>query len=378
MYDNINDDGQRPFSGNVNAAGKAVAAGALDPDERVIVYERMSTGNVVYELVKDSSADRGFSRKERKKYAPGENSKLDAQTIAGVVGDIRTLFPEGPDWGFAFGSHGLGWIPKSNTVTISRKSGALPAVTEHPFAELWAERENSPTRYFRGYGQNLDVSEFVDALDGWEWDFILLDDCFMASVEALYDMRSLADYIIASPTEIWVEGFPYDRVVQSVFGDWTETGFIEVAGQFVDYYERQRPDYACATVAVVKTAEMDALAETVRRLNLGFGELNPETQNIQSFERISTPSHVFYDLDHYLSTIRGGTMPAEYNAFRAQLDRTVVYCNSTKRFFSIFDHGGYVDVKHFSGLAVFIPWSGTNPLMDMYRQTAWYEYVYAP
>jgi hypothetical protein len=382
MYDNINDDNHRPFTLNVNAAGRAVGEGALDADERVVVYERMSSGNVVYELVRDSSNPGGFDKKERKKYVPGVHSSLDTETIAAVVGDVRALFPENPDWGFSFGSHGMGWIPKSNSVTISRREGVHFGATEHPFAELWAERINSPTRFFRGYGQNLDISEFVDALGRWHWDFMILDDCFMASVETLYDMRTLADYIIASPTEIMIEGFPYDRVVRTVFAEWSEAGFAGIGKEFVDYYAGRSGDVPCGTVAVVKASEMDALAETVRKLNLRTGELvsAKDVEGIQFYEGFSTPAHVFYDLDDYLSRLRGTTTPADYNAFKAQLGRTVIYAGHTPEFYSAFpkgSHGSYIPVEHYSGLAVFIPWSGTIPLIDMYWQTDWYKYVYA-
>lgn len=384
MYDNIGDP---YFSTNVDAAGKAVAAGALDRDEKVVVYHRMSSGNAIYELVKDASAQKGFSKEELKKYAYGENAQLSKETMAAVVGDIRALYPDASEWGLAFGSHGRGWIPKSSTVSVARKATPqAETASQHPYSFLWEYIENPLTRFFESNRrEKLDVSEFIDALDGkqgdrWEWDFIILDDCFMASVEALYDMRSLARYLIASPTEIMMEGFPYDRVVESVFGDWSETGFMDVGEGYVDYYRGKSDDYPCATVAVVKTSEMDALAESVKRLNLMNGESDPYEYGIQYLERFYTPGHLFYDLGHYLETIRKNSVPTEYNAFRVQLDRAVVYAGHTERFFSAFggDGGGYVTVNpdHFSGLAVFIPWSRTASLWEDYRQTAWYGYVY--
>ncbi len=110
MYDNIGDW----FEYDVREAGKAVAAGALAPDERVVVSHRnyaSSSGgkstSTIYELVKDSKASEGYTRNDLKKYADGENESLSKETIAGVVGDVRDLFPEAEGWGLAFGSHGL-------------------------------------------------------------------------------------------------------------------------------------------------------------------------------------------------------------------------------------------------------------------------------
>jgi len=375
MYDNINNDGSKPFSENVRAAGEAVAEGALDADERVIVYEKLATGDVVYELVRDNAAADGYSQRELKKYAQGENSSIDAATMGRVLADIRRAIPAA-HYGFAFGSHGLGWIPKSVGAGTIARSSAWKGAADHPFAEVWAERENPLTRYFQGYGK-LDVLEFVDALDDFEWDFIILDDCFMASVEALYDMRGLADYIIASPTEILIEGFPYDRVVRTVFAGWPDAE--GVGREFVEYYRAKPKNQQSATVAVVKTAQMDALAETVRALNLKINEL-ASVEGIQYYERISRPAHLFYDLDDYLRVTREATMPTEYKAFKEQLKLTVTCSEHTDSFYSQYRDGtvggAFVPITSYSGLAVFIPWSRTASMLDMYRQTAWYKYVY--
>ncbi len=370
MYDNINNDPGKPFTENVNAAGRAVANGALDRDERVVVFEQTASGNVIYELVKDISATKGFVKKEWKKYKQGENTGLDVESMRRVVGDVRSLFSDTQSWGFAFGSHGLGWLPRSNTQEISRKIDRTfdPSVPEHT------------TRYFRGYGK-LDVSEFVEALRGWKWDFIILDDCFMAGVEPMYEMRSLAKYIIASPTEIMLYGFPYDRVVTTVFDDWSESGFVSVAREFVDYYKSQ-PSHRSATVAVVKMEEMGLLALAVKKLNLRENEVTT-TEGIQHYEAITKPSHLFYDLDDYLRTIRAASTPVLYNEFTAQLKRTVIFKDHTETFWSAYRsgqggrEGTFITVDHYSGLDVFIPWRGTASMMDMYRQTDWYKIVYA-
>ena len=387
MYDNINDGDY--FNKNVIAAGKAVAKGALDQDERVVVFDRNyrvegydGVRSVTYELVKDASQADGFRRQILRVYDSGENADLSPEVIAAVVGDIRRAVPAS-SYGFAFGSHGMGWIPKSSTVNYSRAGKAPGAASQHPFAELWEERESQLTRYFGGYGKKLDVSEFIDGLDEWPWDFMLLDDCFMASVETLYEMRKLAKYLIASPTEIMIEGFPYDDVVSILFAEWEhslEGSLADVADAYVEAYraDAMHPGFPHATIAVVKASEMDALAESVRRLNLRLNEVT-STTGIQYYEGLSRPGHLFYDCDDYLSRVRGDAMPTEYQAFKSQLERTVIFKDHTDSFYSDFPHGfgGTVPVTHFSGLAVFIPWSQTSAFLPYYRETPWYRAVYA-
>lgn len=369
MYDNIDPVN---FDADMVEAGKAVAGGALDPAERVVVYARMGSGNVIYELVKDSSVARGYSMRILKKYAAGENSSLDTETIARIVGDVRAFFPDATQWGFAFGSHGKGWIPKVNPV-------GLRSVSAHDsMAELWIEPENDRTRYLSGYNQKIDISEFVDALDEWSWDFIILDDCFMASVEALYDMRTLTDYIIASPTEIVIYGFPYDRVVTTVFSDWTEEGFKQVGAEFVDYYRNHREE-PYGTIAVVKMSGLDALAASVRAIRLdGYNEPDAETAgNMQTYEGMTT--HYYYDFNQYVEYWAQNT--SLYEQFAAQLERTVVYKGHTRMFPTMFPSGRGITPmpiapEHYSGINAFIPTSATAGLTRDWQQTNWYKAVY--
>jgi hypothetical protein len=380
MYDNIGSD----FADDVKEAGAAVADGALGKEERVVVFhrkysipERAETASVVYELVADKTAEEGFSRKMLKQYGPNENDDLSPEVIASVVGDARRLVPA-DHYGLAFGSHGKGWMPSIYGNQVMRY-GIGDKLQEHSYPELWGERENPLTRYLESErGEKIDNSEFVNALDEWSWDFILLDDCFMASVESLYDMRTLADYIIASPAEIYIDGFPYDRVVGSVFSDWSESGFMRTGFEYVDHYRHSVPDFPYGTVAVVKTAELDALALAVKNLRMsGFrDDLNPDTDNIQSYEGFRN-GHVFYDLDHYLEC--GTLNPGLLSVFRSQLEKTVVFADHTDRFYSNFGYRIQHDITHYSGLSVFVPWSGngnTAILDSPYRQTEWYKFVY--
>lgn len=373
MYDNIGGW----FAGDVAEAAEAVAEGALaKQNQRVIVFQRSASGSSIFELVRDKKAAGGYSRKIVKEYPVGENNDLSVETIRNVVSAVRAYAPA-PHYGLAFGSHGLGWIPKSiwGTVPISRRAAGAQPSGEHPFAELLTPRENPTTRFFRSsWNENLDVSEFIDALDEWEWDFILLDDCFMAGVEALYEMRDLADYIIASPTEIMAAGFPYDRVVSRLFADWDdiEVALTDVSRGFVDWYTEGNGGRPCATVSVVKTSELDALAAAIARLDLTVNEL-ASVEGIQYYEGYTRPGHVFYDLDDYLGRVRTGT---DFDAFRAQLERAVVFAGHTDTFYSDFGARTQHPITHFSGLAVFIPWSATTSLVPSYQQTEWYKAVY--
>ena len=112
LYDNI---GEPYFTDNVTRAGRALGEASGD-DLRVVVYhKREKGGNIIYELVRDARAKNGFRKNTLKTYAADQNDSFSGATLTAVVGDMRGLVP-GSNYGFAFGSHGMGWIPKSVTI----------------------------------------------------------------------------------------------------------------------------------------------------------------------------------------------------------------------------------------------------------------------
>jgi hypothetical protein len=363
MYDNIGSW----FDADVNEAAKAVAAGALaDKGHRVVVFHRKSAGSQIYELVRDKSLRAGYRVDILKQYAKGEMNFLSQEVINSVIREIRSLTPESNHYGLAFGSHGRGWIPKVNS------GGQRRSAEPDPFASLWEISANSKTRYLAyDNSQKIDMAEFAAALDEWEWDFVLFDDCFMASVEALYEVRHLADYFIASPTEILDKGFPYDRVVERLFrDDWTN--LAGMAADYVSFYQNSGNPYA--TISVVKADRLEALMESVRAISLyGSNDVDPNVTKIQYYEELA--QHIFFDLDDYMYHF-SQSVPL-YEAFRNQLAQTVVSSAHTDMFYSaVRGYGSYIPVTHFSGLSVFIPWAGTLSLKYDYQQTEWYKAIY--
>ena len=54
-----------------------------------------------------------------------------------------------------------------------------------------------PTRFFGGTQTDwqIDITDFAEGIkmSGLHFDYILFDDCYMASIEAIYDLRYLND-----------------------------------------------------------------------------------------------------------------------------------------------------------------------------------------
>ena len=96
-------------------------------------------------------------------------------------------------------SHGSVWIPPAKAPgKISKTIGV-------------DNNMNNETNY----GSELEIPDMRKELEeiGVHWDYIFFDACFMQCVETAYELRSLTDYIIASPADIPVLGAPYDKIM---------------------------------------------------------------------------------------------------------------------------------------------------------------------
>ena len=75
---------------------------------------------------------------------------------------------------------------------------------------------------FEYTAQTLTLDELDDALRaakrslGQAVDVIAFKDCFMATLETAYQLSGLADYLLASPGLVPVEGWPYDEMFESL------------------------------------------------------------------------------------------------------------------------------------------------------------------
>lgn len=226
---------------------------------------------------------------------------------AGDPESVHTLFAELADeapalsYGLIIGCHGKAWVPAS-AGTLAR--GALQP--SDGAKEYWQPAPGAyPTRSFGDSGYEMDITELADALAAlpYRFDFLLFDDCFMANIETLYDLRASVDHVIASPCEIMADGFPYDRIIPQMFTD--EGRSHDLGAVCYEFWNLYQNDYAstiyrmqsgCITLAVM--SEIDRLADVMRRINLTpAAEYDPNT--LQTYEGLSP--HLFYDMGQYVS-----------------------------------------------------------------------------
>ncbi len=299
-----------------------------------------------------------------------ENS-ASPEVLRKAIARTKALCPA-PSYGLIMWSHGNGWIPGTATGVRSSAQQQREGMSEYE-ASLWEKDPNAlPTKWF---GQDLPTGTFMDIrdlaeavrADGEAFDFILFDACFMSSVEALYDLRHAAEYIVASPAEILADGFPYAAVLPSLFPKLPR--LEEACRLFVDHYRHS--DYPSATVALVRTSELEALAGSVRDLIALDPSFDVDADSVQHFENMQ--EHVYHDLADFVSRIAPGT--AACRQFESQLARTVLFTDHTPYFYSAYGYGSHwVGIESCCGVSAYIPAPGRSLNAD-YARTAWAEAI---
>lgn len=277
-------------------------------------------------------------------YPQGTNSASSA-TLADVLADAENAWPA-RNRGLILWSHGSGFLPEG--------------YYDNP-------REKAPGASLRSFGYDEDTRsemELValrDALSSRHYQFLLFDCCLMANVELAYELRGVTDYILFSPTEILVDGFPYESMTEPLMTMSTESALKSVATSYMDHYRAQSGSYRSATVTVIRTEPLSSLAASCRPVFQNHQDqiMTIDRSQIQPYFRYD--KHWYYDLDDFVGRLASDS---EYASFASALDRTVVFADATEQFLGI-------DMIHCCGLSVYIPRPEYTVLNNFYKTLDW-------
>ena len=352
------------YENNIQGIRTAVTGRALGKGRMLVCWQPDDQTSAVMQEIYYDRNKRCSEAKTLKTYDDFDAG--DPAAVQQLFADAAELAPA-RNYGLIIGCHGKAWIPASG--------GVLPR-SMLPADDVWTMAAGAkPTRSFGDTGYELDITELAAALEAqrFRFDYLIFDDCFMANIETLYDLRSVIGYIVASPCEVMGDGFPYDRIVPHLF----ETGPVadrlaETCREFWNLYENEyqsttwKEQSGCISLAV--TSQLDALAEVMRRIN-EKGKQPFELSQLQYYEGLMT--HLFYDLGHYVELSCGD--PALVKEFTTQLDRAFPpesrLC--TKQFYSQYNNGSN-PVHFYTGVSVSEPstkYVAENRMTNWYRDT---------
>lgn len=298
-------------------------------DSRLLVYAQPSTYHS-YLVEYSFDYDTQTSRADTLRRYEGMNS-IQTESIVRVIRDVVELAPANR-YGMVLGSHGAGWVPaiyeslrdsEDSEEDDLWQSLARPSTDWHDW--LYKSPGAEATRWFGEHdGETTDIASWAEAFrqvatDGTPlMEYLIFDACLMSNIEALYELRHAARYILASPCEIMGRGMPYDRTLPYLFTEegkgYDLQGFAEA---FVDFYATTTETRQSGCLALCCCEELEPLAEMTRRIH--EGDTQPvDRWALQNYEGLIRP--LFQDFRQYIELLSAD--PALLAEFEEQFDRT--------------------------------------------------------
>ena len=174
---------------------------------------------------------------------------------------------------------------------------------------------------------------------GRHWKFIFSDCCNMQGIETAYELRNVADYLIASPAEITGNGAPYDAMLKDFFLSDDEQMYKGMCDDYhasLDYVGGHLPISAVRTAGTgeLLKATQDILPELrtyIASADADYGNgQNAFNGKIYyySYDRSNAKDRIMYDMNDIVRSALAYA-PEKYVLWRQAFDDAVVYrCNS--------------------------------------------------
>lgn len=343
---------------------------------------------------------------------PSAHNSASAATVREAIGRVRTLAPA-DRYGLVLWSHGLAWMPSWATgyLTCSKARMAEPwpqtkheeifpasfasaarpdsvpvsvtatgsAPTDRPFQAFPVPTSWPATKWFgQDTGENpagyLDVEQLSEAIPSGVFDWMLFDACFMASAETLYALRDKAERIVCSPAEVIADGFPYAEIMAELLRPEPDLRAV-CETYYRNYADDPRPAYRSATVSLVETSQLEALAAATASVLGAALTTDPEVLSVMDLNRLQPLDryrrHFLFDMGSVVGELETRDLvPVSLaGAWRAQLARTVIYEAHTPTMLGL-------ALDACCGLSMYVPYADYADLNEYYRSLGWYAGCY--
>lgn len=352
------------FSKNVQDIESALQKGIQGKSRVVVVWQNsLSTKSEAMELTYNKNS-KSIERKTIASYDLPQT--MDSETLGYIFKDVMRKAPA-ESYGLIMGSHSWAWIPYSDYSEVKKNK------LSQAEARLRIKEEELPrhmiTRFIgdTGNGANrFDIETLADALTstGKQFEYILFDACFMANVEAVYDLRHNAKYIIGSVCEIMGNGFPYADTLPYLLQNGGTSYDLENATYSFHNHYKNTLKYS-GTISLIKCSQLDALASAMKEVNQHLKD-KYSLSSIQTYE--GGINHLFFDLGDYVD--KACDDDNAKSRLHSQLEETVSTKYTLDKFWSTYVSSNFYYITSYSGLSTSAP---SILCRDSYEQTAWYK-----
>lgn len=323
---------------DLNEMIKGAKAGALNGGRMLVYHNRPKTSSGNPPQMLEITAD---GMKVLKTYPDDPTVySVDPERITEVMADMKSLAPA-DDYGLVLWSHANGWLGGTG------------------------ENDSHYRAFGDDRGYHITVQTLAKTLENERFSFIYFDCCLMGCIEVIYELRDIAPIMVACPTELSIDGMPYDRNMPLMFSHDTdmENAMVSAAENTYKYYEADENGYGDGCqIAVYDTRQLDGLADATRDIYRTVSVIDPGTTLVQCFNTPYSIKYIF-DMDNLMEYFVRVSHPELLEAWREAWREVVVYGIATRTGIG----GVYFD--RFCGLGTFaidqksdITWRGYNTL----------------
>ena len=288
----------------------------------------------------------------------------DPEVMECVMHYAYSKYPATRDYGLVLWSHSTGWIIENDIPANRRAYG----------------QDNG--NYVGGSAKWINIPTMKNVLEKMpHLKFIMADCCYFMCLESLYELRSVCDYVIGSPSEIPGVGAPYQEVVPAMFE--SETFYTSIVEKYHASVSGNLP------LSVVKMSEMDNVAQATAsalqsvKCNLGgqYADLTGMVHyGYMSMRASFSPDYnLFFDAGEFISRYASEN---DYQQWKKALDKAVILKRIAYKWetFNIwryaFDDFEMTEAK-FHGVSMFIPQDPSKANYAKYnediKQMEWYN-----
>jgi len=325
------------FEQNLKDLLTAINETGLDNQRVIILLANSNNTATLQEVVLYNGF---YSRKNIKDYTFNMADYTTEDGLTSILSDIITIAPA-DEYSMIIGCHGMGWLPVTRSV------------------------EMPSTRWYGGASSlyQTEISTLHKALSNTniKLEFLLFDDCYMATTEVAYELKDVTNYLIASTCEIMNYGMPYHKMGKYLLG---KPNYENICASFLTFYKSY--SYPYGTISVTSTSQLSALAQAMKNLNDSFSFDLSYLESIQDLDGF-TPT-IFFDFSSYIKYLTIAN-PDAASTCLYRLNLAVPYKSNTEQYYSQFIGEGVV-LSEYSGLSISDPSIHYNA--ELKNETSWW------
>jgi Clostripain family. len=177
---------------NLNKVKEVAKRVLLNNNHIMVFYDRGNYTQLSEIVIEDGRTKQTLV----KEYNSSAISSVDVSFMQNVFEFIKER-TKSDSYGLILSSHGGGWIPSDMFDIYMESMSATNRIANNTSKKALNEISKPITKFFGQDGTDyMEIPDLSKALSNFHTDYIIFDACFMASIEALYDLRKIQTILL--------------------------------------------------------------------------------------------------------------------------------------------------------------------------------------